>query len=183
MSFKKLTWRMKNGTVMTRRSTPSCWGSSAWVCSSWARNQFSGAIDQGLSAGSNGWTPMPQKDPGIHRTGQKIRGHCFLARVCALLARAGAGLKVTEMSSSSAKVYHSRNSTATALIAGRTHYHFLYFEAAEAEDAVVKERRSWARQSVDLERANAGAQKGKADCVIELSLDGPNLAVRWDRNA
>jgi glucosamine--fructose-6-phosphate aminotransferase (isomerizing) len=174
----KLTWADENSTVMTRSFTAILLAFQRLALQFVGDSQFSGALDQLPQRGQE-WLDHHAKKIQQFAGTKKFDDYVFLGQGAHYWLAQEAGLKVTEMSSSYAQVYHSLEfRRGPRSIAGpNTLITFFISEAAaEEETLLVKELKELgAAICVIVNRATPDLKK-HSDLLIELALDGPEFA-------
>jgi glucosamine--fructose-6-phosphate aminotransferase (isomerizing) len=174
----KLTWADEKSTVMTRSFTAILLAFQRLALQFVGDSQFSGALDQLPQRGQE-WLDIHAKKIQEFAANKKFADYVFLGQGVHYWLAQEAGLKVTEMSSSYAQVYHSLEFRhGPRSIAGpNTLITFFISEAAAEEEALlVKELKELgAAICVIVNRATPDLKK-YSDLLIELSLDGPEFA-------
>jgi glucosamine--fructose-6-phosphate aminotransferase (isomerizing) len=174
----KLTWADEKSTVMTRSFTAILLAFQRLGLQFVGDNQFSGALDRLPQRGQE-WLDFQAKRIRQFAATRKVDDYVFLGQGVHYWLAQEAGLKVTEMSSSYAQVYHSLEFRhGPRSIAGRNTLitFFISEAAAEEETLLVKELKELgAAICVIVNRATPDLKK-HSDLLIELSLDGPEFA-------
>jgi glutamine---fructose-6-phosphate transaminase (isomerizing) len=174
----KLTWADEQSTVMTRSFTAILLAFQRLGLQFVGDNQFSGALDL-LPQFGQVWLDRHAKKIQEFASKRKFDDYVFLGQGAHYWLAQEAGLKVTEMSSSYAQVYHSLEFRhGPRSIAGRNTLitFFISEAAAEEETLLVKELKELgAVICVIVNRATPELKK-HSDLLIELSLDGPEFA-------
>ena len=174
----KLTWADESSTVMTRSFTAILLAFQRLALQFVGDSQFSGALDQLPQRGQE-WLDRSAKKVQDFATRKTFTDYVFLGQGAHYWLAQEAGLKVTEMSSSYAQVYHSLEFRhGPRSIAGpQTLITFFISEAAaEEETLLVKELKELgAAICVIVNRATPELKK-HSDLLIELALDGPEFA-------
>jgi len=174
----KLTWADEKSTVMTRSFTAILLAFQRLALQFVGDSQFSGALDQLPQRGQE-WLDCHAKKIQQFAATKKVADYVFLGQGVHYWLAQEAGLKITEMSSSYAQVYHSLEFRhGPRSIAGpNTLLTFFISEAAvEEETLLVKELKELgAAICVIVNRATPDLKK-HSDLLIELALDGPEFA-------
>ena len=174
----KLTWADEKSTVMTRSFTAILLAFQRLGLQFVGDNQFSGALDQLPQRGQQ-WLDANAKKIQEFMARKKFADYVFLGQGAHYWLAQEAGLKVTEMSSSYAQVYHSlefRHGPRSIAGPDTLITFFISEAAAEAETLLVKELKELgAAICVIVNRATPELKK-HSDLLIELSLDGPEFA-------
>ena len=174
----KLTWADEKSVVMTRSFTAILLSFQRLALQFVGDNQFSAALDQ-----------LPQKGQlWLDANAQKIqqfaarrifKDYVFLGQGVNYWLAQEAGLKVTEMSSSYAQVYHSlefRHGPRSIAGPNTLVTFFMSDVTATAETKLCAELKELgASTCVIVNRATPDLIKN-ADLLIELALDGPEFA-------
>jgi len=174
----KLTWADEKSTVMTRSFTAILLAFQRLGLQFVGDNQLSGALDQLPQRGQQ-WVDANAKKIQEFTARKKFADYVFLGQGAHYWLAQEAGLKVTEMSSSYAQVYHSlefRHGPRSIAGPNTLITFFISEAAAEAETLLVKELKELgAGICVIVNRATPELKK-HSDLLIELSLDGPEFA-------
>ncbi len=174
----KLTGADEKSTVMTRSFTAILLAFQRLGLQFVGDNQFSGALDQLPQRGQQ-WLDANAKKIQEFTARKKFADYVFLGQGAHYWLAQEAGLKVTEMSSSYAQVYHSlefRHGPRSIAGPDTLITFFISEAAAEAETLLVKELKELgAAICVIVNRATPELKK-HSDLLIELSLDGPEFA-------
>jgi len=174
----KLTWSDENSTVMTRSFTAILLAFQRLALQFVGDSQFSGALDQLPQRGQE-WLDKHAKKIQQFAHTKKFADYVFLGQGAHYWLAQEAGLKVTEMSSSYAQVYHSlefRHGPRSIAGPNTLITFFVSEAAAEEETLLVKELKELgAAICVVVNRATPELKK-HSDLLIELALDGPEFA-------
>jgi len=174
----KLTWADEKSTVMTRSFTAILLAFQRLGLEFVGDAQFSGALDQLPQRGQE-WLDNHASKIQEFAARRKFADYVFLGQGAHYWLAQEAGLKVTEMSSSYAQVYHSlefRHGPRSIAGPNSLITFFISEAAAEAETLLVKELKDLgAGVCVIVNRATPELKK-HSDLLIELSLDGPEFA-------
>jgi glutamine---fructose-6-phosphate transaminase (isomerizing) len=174
----KLTWADEQSTVMTRSFTAILLAFQRLALQFVGDNQFSGALDQLPQRGQEWLDQHAGKIQQFAHT-KKFADYVFLGQGAHYWLAQEAGLKVTEMSSSYAQVYHSlefRHGPRSIAGPNTLITFFISEAAAEEETLLVKELKELgAAICVIVNRATPDLKK-HSDLLIELALDGPEFA-------
>ena len=174
----KLTWADEKSTVMTRSFTAILLAFQRLGLQFVGDSQFSGALDKLPQRGQE-WLDRHAKKIQEFAGTRKFADYVFLGQGVHYWLAQEAGLKVTEMSSSYAQVYHSlefRHGPRSIAGANTLITFFISESAAEAETLLVKELKELgAGICVIVNRATPDLKK-YSDLLIELVLDGPEFA-------
>ncbi|HET7108334.1 MAG TPA: SIS domain-containing protein [Candidatus Acidoferrum sp.] len=174
----KLTWADEKSTVMTRSFTAILLAFQRLGLQFVGDDQYSAALDQ-LPQRAQEWLDRQAKKIQEFAARKKFADYIFLGQGAHYWLAQEAGLKVTEMSSSYAQVYHSLEFRhGPRSVAGQeTLITFFISEAAAQEETLlVKElKQLGAAICVIVNRATPDLRK-YSDLLIELSLDVPEFA-------
>jgi len=174
----KLTWADENSTVMTRSFTAILLAFQRLALQFVGDSQFSGALDQLPQRGQE-WLDQHANKIQQFASRKKFADYVFLGQGAHYWLAQEAGLKVTEMSSSYAQVYHSlefRHGPRSIAGSNTLITFFISEAAAEEETLLVKELKELgAAICVIVNRATPDLEK-HSDLLIELALDGPEFA-------
>ena len=174
----KLTWADEKSTVMTRSFSAILLAFQRLALQFVGDNQFSGALDQ-LPQRGQGWLDKHAKRIQEFAGTKKFGDYVFLGQGVHYWLAQEAGLKVTEMSSSYAQVYHSlefRHGPRSIAGPNTLITVFISEAAAEEETLLVRELKELgAAICVIVNRATPELKK-YSDLLIELALDGPEFA-------
>jgi len=174
----KLDWADEKSTVMTRSFTAILLAFQRLGLKFVSDQQFSGALDE-LPEKGQAWFDHHARKIEAFAGKRNFADYVFLGQGVHYWIAQEAGLKVTEMSSSYAQVYHSLEFRhGPRSIAGpQTLITFYISDAAkEAETSLVRELKELgAATCVIVNRATPELKK-HSDLLIELALDGPEFA-------
>lgn len=174
----KLTWADEKSTVMTRSFTAILLAFQRLGLQFVGDTQFSAALDE-LPQCGQAWLDAQAKKIRNFAARRKFADYVFLGQGVHYWLAQEAGLKVTEMSSSYAQVYHSLEFRhGPRSIAGpNTLITFFISEAAAAEETllVTELKELGAATCVIVNRATPELKK-HSDLLIELNLDAPEFA-------
>ena len=174
----KLTWADENSTVMTRSFTAILLAFQRLALQFVGDSQFSGALDQLPQRGQE-WLDQHANKIQQFASRKKFADYVFLGQGAHYWLAQEAGLKVTEMSSSYAQVYHSlefRHGPRSIAGSNTLITFFISEAAAEEETLLVEELKELgAAICVIVNRATPDLEK-HSDLLIELALDGPEFA-------
>jgi len=174
----KLTWADEKSTVMTRSFTAILLAFQRLGLQFVGDNQYSAALDQ-LPQRAQEWLDRQAKKIQEFASRKKFSDYVFLGQGAHYWLAQEAGLKVTEMSSSYAQVYHSlefRHGPRSIAGPNTLITFFISDAAAEEETLLVKElKQLGAAICVIVNRATPELRK-YSDLLIELSLDVPEFA-------
>lgn len=174
----KLTWADEKSTVMTRSFTAILLAFQRLALQFVGDSQFSGALDQLPQRGQE-WLDRSAKRIQEFAANKKFADYVFLGQGVHYWLAQEAGLKVTEMSSSYAQVYHSlefRHGPRSITGPNTLITFFISEAAAEEETLLARELKELgAAICVIVNRATPELKK-YSDLLIELELDGPEFA-------
>jgi glutamine---fructose-6-phosphate transaminase (isomerizing) len=174
----KLTWADEKSVVMTRSFTAILLSFQRLALQFVGDNHFSTALDL-LPQKGQIWLDANARKIQEFAGKRAFKDYVFLGQGVHYWLAQEAGLKVTEMSSSYAQVYHSLEFRhGPRSIAGSDTLITFYMSdvAAEAETKLCAELKELkAATCVIVNRASAELKK-HADLLIELALDGPEFA-------
>jgi glucosamine--fructose-6-phosphate aminotransferase (isomerizing) len=174
----KLTWADEKSTVMTRSFTAILLAFQRLGLQFVGDNQYSAALDQ-LPQRAQEWLDCQTNKIQEFAARKKFADYIFLGQGAHYWLAQEAGLKVTEMSSSYAQVYHSlefRHGPRSVAGPNTLITFFISEAAAEEETLLVKELKELgAAICVIVNRATPDLRK-YTDLLIELSLDVPEFA-------
>jgi glucosamine--fructose-6-phosphate aminotransferase (isomerizing) len=173
----KLDWADEKSVVMTRSFTAILLSFQRLALQFISDSHFSSGLDQLPKKGRLWLDGYAQK---IQEFGnRKFNDYIFLGQGVHYWLAQEAGLKVTEMSSSYAQVYHSlefRHGPRSIASPDTLITFFMSDVATEAETKLCAELKELnAATCVIVNRASEELQKN-ADLLIELALDGPEFA-------
>ena len=174
----KLTWADEKSVVMTRSFTAILLSFQRLALQFVGDNQFSAALDQ-LPQKGQLWLDTNAQKIQQYAAGHSFKDYVFLGQGVHYWLAQEAGLKVTEMSSSYAQVYHSlefRHGPRSIAGPDTLITFFMSEVAAAAETELCAElKQLGAATCVIVNRATPEIAK-HADLLIELGLDGPEFA-------
>jgi len=174
----KLTWADEKSTVMTRSFTAILLAFQRLGLQFIGDDQFSAALDQ-LPQRGQAWLDFHAKKIRDFAAKKKFADCVFLGQGAHYWLAQEAGLKVTEMSSSYAQVYHSMEFRhGPRSIAGPNTLITLFVsDAAQEEETLLAEelKQLGAGVCVIVNRATPRLRKN-SDLLIELALEGPEFA-------
>ena len=174
----KLTWAVEKSTVMTRSFTAILLAFQRLGLQFVGDNQYSAALDQ-LPQRAQEWLDRQAKKIQEFGARKKFADYIFLGQGAHYWLAQEAGLKVTEMSSSYAQVYHSlefRHGPRSVAGPDTLITFFISEAAAEEETLLVKELKELgAAICVIVNRATPELKK-HSDLLLELALDVPEFA-------
>jgi len=174
----KPTWADEKSTVMTRSFTAILLTFQRLGLQFVGDSQLATALDQLPKRGQT-WLDAHANKIQEFASKRKFEDYVFLGQGVHYWLAQEAGLKVTEMSSSYAQVYHSLEFRhGPRSIAGPNTMITIYVSdaAAEAETVLARELKDLgAAVCIIANRATAELKKC-SDLLIELALDGPEFA-------
>jgi len=174
----KPTWADEKSMVMTRSFTAILLGFQRLGLQFVGDSQFSGALDR-LPQQGQAWLDAHAKKIQDFAGKKKFDDYIFLGQGVHYWLAQEAGLKVTEMSSSYAQVYHSlefRHGPRSVAGPNTLITFFISEAAAEEETLLVKELKELgAGVCVVVNRATPELKKD-SDLLIELGLEEPEFA-------
>ena len=174
----KLTWADEKSVVMTRSFTAILLSFQRLALQFVGDNQFSTALDQ-LPHKGQLWLDANAKKIQQFAARRSFKDYIFLGQGVHYWLAQEAGLKVTEMSSSYAQVYHSlefRHGPRSIAGPDTLITFFMSDVAAKEETKLCAELKELgAATCVIVNRATPELTKN-VDLLIELALDGPEFA-------
>ncbi len=174
----KLDWADERSTVMTRSFTAILLAFQRLGLQFVGDNQLSAALDELPRKGQTRFDANARKIQTFAGK-RKFADYVFLGQGVHFWLAQEAGLKVTEMSSSYAQVYHSLEFRhGPRSIAGPDTLITFYISdaAKEAESTLLRELKELgAATFVIVDRATPEL-KAHSDLLVELALDGPEFA-------
>jgi glutamine---fructose-6-phosphate transaminase (isomerizing) len=174
----KLDWADEKSTVMTRSFTAILLAFQRLALQFVGDNQFSSALDQLPQKGQT-WMNANARKIQEFAAKRKFSDYIFLGQGVHYWLAQEAGLKITEMSSSYAQVYHSlefRHGPRSIAGPDTLITFFVSDAAAEAEATLCAELKELgAATCVIVNRATPELKKN-SDLLIEVALDGPEFA-------
>jgi glutamine---fructose-6-phosphate transaminase (isomerizing) len=174
----KLTWANEKSTVMTRSFTVILLAFQRLALQFVGDSQFSGALDQLPQRGQE-WLDRCAKRIQEFAANKKFADYVFLGQGVHYWLAQEAGLKVTEMSSSYAQVYHSlefRHGPRSITGPNTLITFFISEAAAEEETLLVRELKELGAAICVIANRATPELKKYSDLLIELALDGPEFA-------
>jgi glucosamine--fructose-6-phosphate aminotransferase (isomerizing) len=173
-----LPWADETSTVMTRSFTAILLAFQRLGLQFTGNQELSAAVDQ-LPQRGQAWLDGHAKKIQAFAGRKKFADYVFLGQGAHYWVAQEAGLKVTEMSSSYAQVYHSlefRHGPRSIAGPNTLITFFISEAAAEEETLLVKELKELgAGICVIVNRATPELRK-HSDLLIELGLEGPEFA-------
>ena len=173
-----LDWADESSTVMTRSFTAILLAFQRLGLKFVSDEQFSSALDE-LPDEGQAWFDQNARRIEAFAGKHKFADYVFLGQGVHYWLAQEAALKVTEMSSSYAQVYHSLEFRhGPRSIAGSdTLITFYVSEAAkEAETTLVRELKELGAATCVIVNCATPDLKKYSDLLIELALDGPEFA-------
>jgi glutamine---fructose-6-phosphate transaminase (isomerizing) len=174
----KLEWADEKSTVMTRSFTAILLAFQRLALQFIGDNQFSSSLEQ-LPRKGQVWFDNNARKIQAFASKHKFADYVFLGQGVHYWIAQEAGLKVTEMSSSYAQVYHSLEFRhGPRSIAGPdTLITFYISEAAkEAETTLLRELKELGAHTCVVVNRSTLDLLAHADLLVELALDGPEFA-------
>jgi glucosamine--fructose-6-phosphate aminotransferase (isomerizing) len=174
----KLTWADEKSTVMTRSFTAILLAFQRLGLQFVGDHQLSGALDQLPQRGQE-WLDAQAKKIQEFAARKKPADYVFLGQGAHYWLAQEAGLKVTEMSSSYAQVYHSlefRHGPRSIAGPNTLITFFISEAAAEEETLLVKELKELGGMICVIVNRATPELKKNSDLLIELGLAGPEFA-------
>jgi glutamine---fructose-6-phosphate transaminase (isomerizing) len=174
----KLDWADEKSMVMTRSFTAILLAFQRLGLCFVGDTQFSSALD-GLPEKGQAWLDQNARKIDAFAGKKKFSDYIFLGQGVHYWLAQEAGLKVMEMSSSYAQVYHSLEFRhGPRSIAGpETLITFYISDAAkEAEISLVCELRELGAATFAIVNRATPELKKHSDLLVELALDGPEFA-------
>ena len=174
----KLGWADEKSMVMTRSFTAILLAFQRLGLQFVGDTQFSAALDQ-LPQRGQAWLDAHARKIRDFAGQKKFKDYVFLGQGAHYWLAQEAALKITEMSSSYAQVYHSMEFRhGPRSIAGPdTLVTFFLSEAAAAEEELlVKELKQLGAGICVIANRTTPELKKHSDLLIELALDGPEFA-------
>jgi glucosamine--fructose-6-phosphate aminotransferase (isomerizing) len=174
----RLDWADEKSTVMTRSFTAILLAFQRLALQFVGDNQMSSALDQ-LPHRGQSWMDANARKIQEFAAKRKFSDYVFLGQSAHYWLAQEAGLKITEMSSSYAQVYHSlefRHGPRSIAGPETLITCFVSDAAAQAEATLCAELKELgAATCVIVNRATPELKKS-SDLLIELALDGPEFA-------
>jgi glucosamine--fructose-6-phosphate aminotransferase (isomerizing) len=173
-----LPWADEKSTVMTRSFTSILLAFQRLALQFVGDNLLSSALDQ-LPQKGQAWLDSNAEKIQEFASRNKVADYVFLGQGVHYWLAQEAGLKVTEMSSSYAQVYHSLEFRhGPRSIAGPETMITLYVSeaAAEAETILAGELRELGSPVCVIVNHTTLELRKNSDLLIELALDGPEFA-------
>jgi glutamine---fructose-6-phosphate transaminase (isomerizing) len=174
----RLDWADEKSTVMTRSFTAILLAFQRLALQFVGDNQVSSALDQ-LPHRGQSWLDANARKIQEFAAKRKFSDYVFLGQSAHYWLAQEAGLKITEMSSSYAQVYHSlefRHGPRSIAGPETLITFFVSDAAAQAEATLCAELKELgAATCVIVNRATPELKKS-SDLLIELALDGPEFA-------
>ena len=174
----KLDWADEKSTVMTRSFTAILLAFQRLGLQFVGDNLLSSALDQ-LPRKGQAWFDANARKIQAFAGKRKFVDYVFLGQGVHYWLAQEAGLKVTEMSSSYAQVYHSLEFRhGPRSIAGPDTLITFYISdaAKEAETTLVRELKELGAATFVIVNRASPELKSHSDLLVELALDGPEFA-------
>lgn len=174
----KLHWADEKSTVMTRSFTAILLAFQRLGLQFLSDNQYSGALDE-LPAKGQVWLDSHARKIQEFARKREFADYVFLGQGVHYWLAQEAGLKVTEMSSSYAQVYHSLEFRhgPRSVASPETLITFYMSDAAkEAEITLAHELKELGAATCVIVNHATPELKQHTDLLIELALDGPEFA-------
>lgn len=174
----KLTWADEKSVVMTRSFTAILLSFQRLALQFISDNHFSSGLDQLPQKGRSWLDAYAQKIQDFAGK-RKFNDYVFLGQGVHYWLAQEAGLKVTEMSSSYAQVYHSlefRHGPRSIAGPETLITFFMSDVAAQAETNLCGELKELNAATCVIVNHATPELKKHADLLIELTLDGPEFA-------
>jgi glutamine---fructose-6-phosphate transaminase (isomerizing) len=174
----KLDWADEKSTVMTRSFTAILLAFQRLGLQFVGDNQFSAALEQ-LAVKGQAWLDANAAKIQAFAGKRAFDDYVFLGQGVHYWLAQEAGLKVTEMSSSYAQVYHSLEFRhgPRSITSPKTLITFYISEAAkEAETTLVRELKELGAATCAIVERATPELKAHSDLLIELALDVPEFA-------
>jgi glucosamine--fructose-6-phosphate aminotransferase (isomerizing) len=174
----KLDWADEKSTVMTRSFTAILLAFQRLGLQFVSDNQFFTALDELPEKGQR-WLDKNARQIEEFAGKKKFANYIFLGQGVHYWLAQEAGLKVTEMSTSYAQVYHSLEFRhGPRSVAGPdTLITFYVSDAAkEAETTLVRELKELGAATFVIVNRATPELKKYSDLLVELALDGPEFA-------
>jgi glutamine---fructose-6-phosphate transaminase (isomerizing) len=174
----KLDWADEKSTVMTRSFTAILLAFQRLGLQFIGDNQFSAALDE-LPPKGQAWLDANAGKIQAFAGKRKFADYVFLGQGVHYWLAQEAGLKVTEMSSSYAQVYHSLEFRhGPRSIAGPDTLITFYISdaAKQAETTLVRELKELGAATCVIVNRATPELKAHSDLLVELALDGPEFA-------
>jgi glucosamine--fructose-6-phosphate aminotransferase (isomerizing) len=173
-----LPWADEKSTVMTRSFTSILLAFQRLALQFIGDNLLSSALDQ-LPQKGQAWLDSHAQKIQEFAAKRKVADYVFLGQGVHYWLAQEAGLKVTEMSSSYAQVYHSLEFRhGPRSIAGPSTMITIYASdaAVEAETVLAGELRALGSPVCVIVNRATPELRTNSDLLIELALDGPEFA-------
>lgn len=174
----RLSWADEKSTVMTRSFTAILLAFQRLGLQFVGDDQYSMALDQ-LPQRGQSWLDGHAKKIRDFAAKNEFADYVFLGQGVHYWLAQEAGLKVTEMSSSYAQVYHSLEFRhGPRSIAGPNTLVTFYISdtAAEEETLLVEELKQLGASICAIANRATPALRKNSDLLIELGLEGPEFA-------
>jgi glucosamine--fructose-6-phosphate aminotransferase (isomerizing) len=174
----KLDWADEKSVVMTRSFTAILLSFQRLALQFVGDNQYSTALDQ-LPQKGQAWLDANARKIQQFASKRAFKDYVFLGQGVNYWLAQEAGLKVTEMSSSYAQVYHSlefRHGPRSIAGPDTLITFFMSEVAATAETELCAELKQLEAATCVIVNRATPELKMHADLLIELALDGPEFA-------
>jgi glucosamine--fructose-6-phosphate aminotransferase (isomerizing) len=174
----KLDWADEKSTVMTRSFTAILLAFQRLALQFVGDIQLSSALDQ-LPHKGQAWMDANARRIQEFGAKRKFADYVFLGQGVHYWLAQEAGLKITEMSSSYAQVYHSlefRHGPRSIAGPETLITFFVSDAAAEAEATLCAELKELGAATCVIANRATPELKKNSDLLIELALDGPEFA-------
>jgi glutamine---fructose-6-phosphate transaminase (isomerizing) len=174
----KLDWADEKSTVMTRSFTAILLAFQRLALQFVGDNQLSSALDQ-LPHKGQAWMDANARKIQEFAAKRKFSDYVFLGQGVHYWLAQEAGLKITEMSSSYAQVYHSlefRHGPRSIASPETLITFFVSDAAAQAEATLCGELKELGTATCVIVNRATPELKKNSDLLIELALDGPEFA-------
>ena len=174
----KLTWADEKSTVMTRSFTAILLAFQRLALNFVGDNQLSAGLDE-LPRKGQAWFEANARKIQAFAAKRTFADYVFLAQGVHYWLAEEAALKVTEMSSSYAQVYHSLEFRhGPRSIAGPDTLITFYISdaAKEAETTLLRELKELGAATCVIVNRATPELKAHSDLLVELGLDGPEFA-------
>lgn len=174
----KLDWADEKSTVMTRSFTAILLAFQRLALQFVGDSQLSAALEELPKKGQT-WFDVHARKIQSFAGKRKFADYVFLGQGVHYWLAQEAGLKITEMSSSYAQVYHSLEFRhGPRSIAGPDTLITFYISdaAKEAETTLVRELKELGAATFVIVNRATPELKTHSDLLVELALDGPEFA-------
>ncbi len=174
----ELNWADEKSTVMTRSFTAILLAFQRLALHFIGDNLLTSALDH-LPKKAQKWLDAHARKIQQFAANRKFEDYVFLGQGAHFWLAAEAGLKITEMSSSYAQVYHSLEFRhGPRSIAGPNTLITLFVSdaAAEAETVLARELKELGAAICVIANKATPDLRNSSDLLLELALDGPEFA-------